>query len=212
MVSIRHQVDGLSSIYTMQWFSMASRQELMDKGYDVGKEHSQAIIPVAQGSVGNSDGKAQNTHIDIFVRIKPVPKPTPRLQWEPTESKLEFNLPREAAAGYVNNQREHYEFRFNGIIGPEAKQDEVSLKVCSLSGTLHGTSRFPRRKAVHYQHPWHAETVPRQSAHMFIRVLTLQVFERVARNVVLGALQGFNGECASFMARCSSFLTSFTYW
>lgn len=28
---------------------------------------------------------------------------------------------------YVNNQREHYEFRFNGILGSEAKQDEVCL-------------------------------------------------------------------------------------
>ncbi|GFH07887.1 kinesin-like protein, partial [Haematococcus lacustris] len=52
-------------------------------------------------------------------------------------------MPRDAAAGYVNNQREQYEFRFNGIIGPEAKQDEV--------------------------------------------------FERVARNVVMGSIEGFNG-------------------
>ena len=28
---------------------------------------------------------------------------------------------------YVNNQREHYEFRFNGTLGAEAKQDEVQL-------------------------------------------------------------------------------------
>eukprot|EP00983_Pelagomonas_calceolata_P060705 1146490-Pelagomonas_calceolata.AAC.6 len=31
-----------------------------------------------------------------------------------------------AFVGYVNNQRENYNFRFNGIIGPEAKQDEVN--------------------------------------------------------------------------------------
>jgi kinesin family protein 6/9 len=44
-----------------------------------------------------------------------------------TENRVEFNIPRDASAGYVNNQREHYDFRFNGVIGPEAKQDEASF-------------------------------------------------------------------------------------
>ncbi|GFH05643.1 kinesin-like protein [Haematococcus lacustris] len=84
-----------------------------------------------------------NANIDIFVRIRPVAKPSPRLVVDNSDNRLEFNMPRDAAAGYVNNQREQYEFRFNGIIGPEAKQDEV--------------------------------------------------FERVARNVVMGSIEGFNG-------------------
>lgn len=67
----------------------------------------------------------ENTNIDIFVRVKPVPRLSTRLSLDQTEGKVEFHLPRDATAGYVNNQREHYEFRFNGIIGPEAKQDEV---------------------------------------------------------------------------------------
>ncbi len=29
----------------------------------------------------------------------------------------------------MNNQREHYEFRFNGTLGAEAKQDEVQSGV-----------------------------------------------------------------------------------
>lgn len=38
---------------------------------------------------------------------------------------MDFNLPRDSVAGYVNNQREHYEYKFNGVIPPDAKQDEV---------------------------------------------------------------------------------------
>ncbi|KAG2496239.1 hypothetical protein HYH03_005837 [Edaphochlamys debaryana] len=81
--------------------------------------------------------------IDIYVRIKPVQKPSPKLIVDTLENKLEFNIPRNEAAGLINNQREHYEFRFNGIVTADAKQDEV--------------------------------------------------FERVARPVVMGAMEGYNG-------------------
>ncbi|KXZ55340.1 KLP1 protein [Gonium pectorale] len=81
--------------------------------------------------------------IDIFVRIKPVPKASNRLVIDTSENKVEFNIPRNESAGIVNNQREHFEFRFNGILTADAKQDEV--------------------------------------------------FERVARPVVTGAMEGYNG-------------------
>jgi len=63
------------------------------------------------------------THTDTYTHTL-----AHRLIVEHTENKLEFNIPRDAAQGYVNNQRENYNFRFNGIIAPEAKQDEVGLK------------------------------------------------------------------------------------
>ncbi|DBA74016.1 TPA: hypothetical protein ACH3X1_010839 [Trebouxia sp. C0004] len=84
-----------------------------------------------------------NSHIDIYLRVRPVKQASACLALDPSENKVEFNIPRTASQGYVNNQREHYEFRFNGTLGAEAKQDEV--------------------------------------------------FEKVARPVGLGALQGFNG-------------------
>eukprot|EP00951_Prasinocladus_malaysianus_P034886 scaffold355718_cov20-Prasinocladus_malaysianus.AAC.1 len=43
---------------------------------------------------------------------------------------------------YVNNQREHYEFRFNGIIGMEAKQDEVSFRNDSHSMVYRGNKNL----------------------------------------------------------------------
>jgi len=56
---------------------------------------------------------------------------------------VRFEIPRDATAGYVNNQRETFGFQFDGILTPDAGQDEV--------------------------------------------------FERVAKRPVLGALDGFNG-------------------
>lgn len=70
------------------------------------------------------------TNIDIYLRIKPDdPKSgrraSERVVVDNSENKLEFVIPRNEAQGYVNNQREHYEFRFNGILSQDAKQDEV---------------------------------------------------------------------------------------
>mmetsp|Transcript_31029 Transcript_31029/g.80829 ORF Transcript_31029/g.80829 Transcript_31029/m.80829 type:complete len:928 (+) Transcript_31029:376-3159(+) len=114
------------------------------------KEDEQQLVPATRTTTASShrggDGGTQaggSAHVDIYVRIRPVPKASSRVVVEHSENKLEFNIPRDATQGYVNNQRENYNFRFNGIIGPEAKQDEV--------------------------------------------------FERVARNLVVGALDGFNG-------------------
>ena len=42
-----------------------------------------------------------------------------------SENVCHFDVPRDDAAGYVNNQREKYAFRFDGVLGPDAKQDEV---------------------------------------------------------------------------------------
>eukprot|EP00879_Flechtneria_rotunda_P025732 GHRR01027371.1.p1 GENE.GHRR01027371.1~~GHRR01027371.1.p1 ORF type:complete len:323 (+),score=74.77 GHRR01027371.1:204-1172(+) len=68
-------------------------------------------------------------NIDIFLRIKPVPRPTNRILVDSLEGKVEFNIPRDAAAGLINNSRERYLFSFNGILTPEAKQDEVFERV-----------------------------------------------------------------------------------
>ena len=77
----------------------------------------------AKPGTPNSNASA----IDIFIRVRPVPKPSPLLEVDNSEGKVSFTIPRDEAAGYVNNNREHYEFNFNGIIGPEAKQDEVGV-------------------------------------------------------------------------------------
>lgn len=70
---------------------------------------------------------AEAASIDIFVRVKPVPKASPRLAVDTLENKVEFNIPRDVAAGLVNNQKEHYKFQFSGILTADAKQDEVGM-------------------------------------------------------------------------------------
>ena len=42
-----------------------------------------------------------NSHIDIFLRIRPVPKQSACLQLEPSDGKVAFNLPRTYAEGYI---------------------------------------------------------------------------------------------------------------
>lgn len=107
--------------------------------YDLGSGENNAMqvapapAPATPSRAAGGVEKGGNAHIDIFVRIKPQPKPSPRLALDLPENRVEFNLPREAAAGYVNNQRENYEFRFNGVIGPQAKQDEVRHESVSLA-------------------------------------------------------------------------------
>eukprot|EP00775_Hariotina_reticulata_P013682 gene13682-13804_t len=99
--------------------------------------------------LSNGDIEAQDVHassskqIDIFLRVKPVLKPTDRITLDNLESTVAFNIPRDSAAGLINNSKERYQFSFNGLLSPDAKQDEV--------------------------------------------------FERVARPVVVSALEGFNG-------------------
>jgi len=45
----------------------------------------------------------------------------------------------------VNNQRENYVFRFNGIIAPEAKQDEVRISYRVLTRNKAGCCMFYKR-------------------------------------------------------------------
>lgn len=88
-------------------------------------EEAAAVPRPSTAPVGNASGSNNAANVDIYVRIRPVAKPSSRLVAEQSENKVEFNIPHQAAHGYVNNQRENYSFRFNGVIGPEAKQDEV---------------------------------------------------------------------------------------
>uniref|UniRef100_A0A7R9YQE6 Kinesin-like protein n=1 Tax=Chlamydomonas euryale TaxID=1486919 RepID=A0A7R9YQE6_9CHLO len=81
-----------------------------------------------------------NSNIDIFLRVRPVKRPSERLCVDTEENRVEFKTPRDSTQGYVNNQRENYEFRFNGILTAEAKQDEVFERVARpvLSGAMEG--------------------------------------------------------------------------
>lgn len=49
---------------------------------------------MASNKVGN------NSHIDIFLRVRPVKQPSACLALDAAEHKVEFNIPRTASQGY----------------------------------------------------------------------------------------------------------------
>ena len=85
-------------------------------------------------------GKDGASNIDIWLRVKPGARPSQRLVLDPDDGLVQFNMPRELSAGYVNNQRENYEFRFNGILTPQAKQDEVNQLVWTCACQSEGAA------------------------------------------------------------------------
>ena len=105
---------------------------------------------------------AQHSSIGIFLRVKPVTRPAAGLSVNETDQQIYFNLPRSASSGYdteatvqqfivmqpvfflnleclsrlVNNQRENYQFAFNGVLAAQAKQEEVSIFRAELTWLL----------------------------------------------------------------------------
>lgn len=136
-------------------------------------------------------GAMTSSNVEIFLRIKPVKHQTDKIVLNAHENKVEFVIPRDVAQGLVNNQREHYEFIFNGILTPEAKQDEVSASVHGRC-PAHSSMNISRCAWLHSSHTHAAALRQIRWLSMHARLL-YQVFERVARPVVNGALEGFNG-------------------
>mmetsp|Transcript_15567 Transcript_15567/g.44093 ORF Transcript_15567/g.44093 Transcript_15567/m.44093 type:complete len:108 (+) Transcript_15567:163-486(+) len=72
----------------------------------------------------------QHNGIKVFLRIKPTKRPSGFIHVDDEEpERLEFEIPQDVASGYVSNTRSNYKFRFNGIIGESAKQEDVFDRV-----------------------------------------------------------------------------------
>ncbi|XP_061599259.1 kinesin-like protein KIF6 [Cololabis saira] len=66
--------------------------------------------------------------IQIFARIKPARRTAAVYSVDnegQTGSSLEFVVPRDMAAGFVNNKRESYKFRFQKVFNQDSKQEEI---------------------------------------------------------------------------------------
>ncbi len=71
--------------------------------------------------------------IQIFLRIRPTKRPSGYLTLDDADpSKLAFKVPRNEDV-IVNNTRTDYRFKFNGILGPDARQEEVYDRVGSVA-------------------------------------------------------------------------------
>ena len=65
----------------------------------------------------------QNT-ISTYLRCRPCKRPSGFFELG-EDSVVQVEVPKEVVSGMVNNKRNRWRFGFNGLIGPEATQDEV---------------------------------------------------------------------------------------
>ncbi|KAL4458604.1 hypothetical protein ABPG75_013469 [Micractinium tetrahymenae] len=80
---------------------------------------------------GPPGGPGSPERIRIFLRLRPVGRQTGRVVLGATEEPpwVEFNVPRNPAEGLINNSRESYRFAFDGLLPPDAQQEEVFERV-----------------------------------------------------------------------------------
>ena len=67
--------------------------------------------------------------IDIYLRCRPVAAASGHFASDGPNALAKFTIPKDKSHGYINNQREQYDFKFSGIIEENAKQDEVFERV-----------------------------------------------------------------------------------
>ncbi|KUF91732.1 Kinesin protein KIF6 [Phytophthora nicotianae] len=71
----------------------------------------------------------EESNIRIFLRVKPSKKPSGFFSWDDDANMMKYDIPKDIAAGLINNSRTSYKFRFDSVIGMEAKQEEVFDRV-----------------------------------------------------------------------------------
>lgn len=72
---------------------------------------------------------SKNAAIEIFLRVRPVKKPSPFFKLQKDDAKAEFRIPKDEGRGYVNNTQEKHAFEFNKVFGPETTQQEIFDKI-----------------------------------------------------------------------------------
>lgn len=97
---------------------------------EIEQEPAAADVAASDADAGVADttassGGAASSRISVFLRVRPVARPSPRVALEAADAAVEFTVPRDAGAGPVNNSRERYRFAFDGVLSPDALQDEV---------------------------------------------------------------------------------------
>lgn len=81
--------------------------------------------------MSSKDSKKQaESNILTFLRIRPSKKPSGYFSQDELEpNSLNFLLPDNVKAEYINNSKTKYSFHFNGILPMNATQEEVFKKV-----------------------------------------------------------------------------------
>ncbi|CEM22728.1 unnamed protein product [Vitrella brassicaformis CCMP3155] len=78
------------------------------------------------------------SNIKVYLRVRPTAKPAPSFNTYDDEGVVEFDMPREVP--YVNNTRSNFRFKFDGVFGMKATQEEVfkTLAVPVIDDVLQG--------------------------------------------------------------------------
>jgi kinesin family member 6/9 len=78
--------------------------------------------------------------ISIYLRVRPTKKPSGFFKFDREEGKVDFEVPVEQIHGHVNNTRQNYKFRFNGLFDMKANQEEVfdGVAVGAVNSALAG--------------------------------------------------------------------------
>lgn len=71
----------------------------------------------------------EDSNIRIYLRMKPSKKPSSFFSWDEDTNLMKYDIPKDVAAGLINNSRTSYKFHFDAVIGMEAKQEEVFDRV-----------------------------------------------------------------------------------
>lgn len=65
------------------------------------------------------------SNIKVFLRVRPCAKPSPAFQGHPEQGSVTFELEKQTADYEVNNVKTNHSFRFDGLLGMKASQEEV---------------------------------------------------------------------------------------
>jgi kinesin family member 6/9 len=101
---------------------------MADKKSELGSDDNDAGDE-PQATESDDVAAVGDTNVRIFLRVKPSKKASGFFSWDEDASEMRYDIPKDVAAGLINNSRTSYKFRFDSVIGMEAKQDEVFDRV-----------------------------------------------------------------------------------
>ncbi|SPQ95254.1 unnamed protein product (mitochondrion) [Plasmodiophora brassicae] len=72
-----------------------------------------------------------STTIDVYCRIRPTRRASRSYACDESGTRVILSVPRRAGDGYVNNQRDTFEFPFAGVFDQDATQEDVFARVAA---------------------------------------------------------------------------------
>jgi len=74
----------------------------------------------------SSTQQHQSSTIKVYGRLKPSKKLAhSQFNIDTVNKAVTFFVPKDLSAGYINNKKETYEFKFTGLFDQSAKQEEI---------------------------------------------------------------------------------------